>query len=152
MKCPFCSNDDSRVTDSRLVNESNVIKRRRECIKCNKRFTTFETVDISLQIKKRNGIFQDFDKKKLIKGLDAACSHTKINHDQIREFVNKMTLGLMKNQIRTISSNELGEMVINYLKENDVIAYIRFFCVYKRIKCLDQLMNAIKSIDSLNFK
>jgi transcriptional repressor NrdR len=146
MKCPYCNHIDSKVTDSRVFLDINSIKRRRECIKCNKRFTTFETVDISLQIKKRNGTYADFDKSKLIKGLDAACCHTTISHDEVRSLVNRISADLLEKQIREIDAQELGQIVMNYLKKMDVVAYIRFSCVYKRFKRIDQLIEAIDSI------
>ena len=147
MRCPFCSHEESKVTDSRDAVEINAIRRRRECAKCMKRFTTFETVDLSLQVKKRDGTFQDFQEEKLIKGMDAACRHTLISHDQVRAFAYKIKTDLIAKGIREIASQELGDIVTKYLKETDVVAYIRFVCVYKRFKDVRELLGAIQEIE-----
>lgn len=148
MRCPFCSNIDSRVTDSRASQELNHIKRRRECLKCQNRFTTFEIVDLTIQVKKRDGTFEDFKQEKLLKGLDAACRHSKVSHDQIRGIVSKITSDLMAKQIREISTKDLGEIVMMELQEIDMVAYIRFACVYRRFKDIGEIVEAIQSISS----
>src|SRR5271167_705348 len=134
MRCPFCNHEESKVTDSRDAAEINAIRRRRECCQCMRRFTTFETVDLSLQVKKRDGTYEDFQQEKLIAGLDAACRHTRISHDQVRSLTDKLKADLMGCGVREIDSKELGERVMQHLKEMDVIAYLRFACVYKRFK------------------
>lgn len=147
MKCPFCHFEETKVTDSRLIAETNSIKRRRECLKCEKRFTTFEALDLTLQVKKRDGTYEDFIEDKLIKGLDKACSHTRLSHDDVRAIVDDIKTELMLKQLRFISSRELGEMVMERLRKLDVIAYIRFACVYRRFKDLEELKEAIDSVD-----
>lgn len=144
MKCPYCSFPESKVIDSRAAMETNAIRRRRECLECGYRFTTFETTDLTIQVKKRDGTYQDFNEAKLIKGLDAACCHSRISHDQVRSMVNRIKASLMAKQIREISSQELGALVMDCLQKEDVVAYIRFACVYKRFKEPEQLMEAIK--------
>ena len=146
MRCPFCNHEDSKVTDSRFAVEINAIRRRRECGQCVKRFTTFETVDLSLQVKKRDGTFEDFIQEKLISGLDAACRHTRISHDQVRALAYKIKAELLGKGIREIGSQELGEIVLQNLLAIDVVAYIRFACVYKRFKHIKELVEAIQSI------
>lgn len=146
MRCPFCDCDDSKVTDSRDAVENNATRRRRECIKCERRFTTFETIDLSLQVKKRDGTFEDFLPDKLISGLDAACRHTRVSHDQVREIANKIQTDLLTRGVREITSQELGETVMQILQETDVVAYIRFTCVYKRFKDIKELIDAIQMI------
>lgn len=146
MRCPFCSNEESKVTDSRDAMEINAIRRRRECCQCMKRFTTFETVDLSLQVKKREGTFEDFQQEKLIHGMDAACRHTRVSHDQVRTIAYKIKSDLMAKGVREISSRELGDIVIRHLKETDVVAYIRFACVYKRFKDVRELLEAIQEL------
>lgn len=146
MKCPFCSYEESKVTDSRNAGEINAIRRRRECLQCLKRFTTFETVDLTLQVKKRDGTYEDFQQDKLIRGLQAACRHTKISHDQVRKIAYEIVKELMDQQVREVSTTELGDMVMAYLQQTDVIAYIRFACVYKRFKEVNELMDAIRCI------
>ncbi len=148
MRCPFCNHFDSKVTDSRNAVEQNAIRRRRECLECQKRFTTFETVDLTIQVHKRDGRYEDFQQDKLIRGLDAACRHTRISHDQVRTLAAQITADLMERQVREIETTELGELVINYLKELDTIAFIRFACVYRRFKDMDELMDEIQSIST----
>lgn len=148
MRCPFCNHFDSKVTDSRNAVEQNAIRRRRECLECQKRFTTFETVDLTIQVHKRDGSYEDFQQDKLIRGLDAACRHTRISHDQVRVLAAQITADLMERQVRDIETTELGELVINHLKELDTIAFIRFACVYRRFKDMDELMDEIQSISS----
>jgi transcriptional repressor NrdR len=111
-----------------------------------KRFTTFETVDLSLQVKKREGTFEDFQQEKLIHGMDAACRHTRVSHDQVRTIAYKIKSDLMAKGVREISSRELGDIVIRHLKETDVVAYIRFACVYKRFKDVRELLEAIQEL------
>jgi transcriptional repressor NrdR len=148
MRCPFCNHFDSKVTDSRNAVEQNAIRRRRECLECQKRFTTFETVDLTIQVRKRDGSYEDFQQDKLIRGLDAACRHTRISHEQVRILAAQITADLMERQVREIETTELGELVINHLKELDTIAFIRFACVYRRFKDMDELMDEIQSISS----
>lgn len=146
MQCPFCSHPESKVTDSRNAFDQNSIRRRRECLKCLRRFTTFETIDLTLQVLKRDGRYEDFSQEKLIKGLDAACRHTRISHDQVRALAYKLTSDLMERQVREISTREIGEIVMEHLKNMDTIAYIRFACVYRRFKDVNELKSAIEHI------
>lgn len=146
MRCPFCNHEESKVTDSRNASDLNATKRRRECLKCLRRFTTFETVDLTIQVQKRDATYEDFQQEKLIKGLDAACRHTRISHDQVRATSYEITKELMERQLRSIDSQELGEIVMEKLLRLDVIAYIRFACVYRRFKDIKELMEAIQSI------
>lgn len=146
MRCPFCNHEESKVTDSRDAVESNAIRRRRECCKCARRFTTFETVDLSLQVKKRDGTYQDFQQEKLINGIDSACRHTRVSHDDVRALADRIKVELMARGIREISTRELGDLVMQHLRDIDVVAYIRFACVYKRFKDIRELSEAIESL------
>ena len=148
MRCPFCGFEESKVTDSRSSFDLNSVKRRRECLKCNNRFTTFETIDLTIQVCKRDGTYQDFNQEKLIKGLDAACCHSKISHDQVRSLVSKLTTELMVRQVREIPAEELGEIVMEELKKMDMVAYIRFACVYRRFKDVGEIAEVIASIQN----
>lgn len=145
MRCPFCNHDESKVTDSRNATDVNAIRRRRECLKCLRRFTTFETIDLTIQVHKRDGRYEDFQQDKLVRGLESACRHTRISHDQVRALAYKITADLMERQIREISTKELGEIVMTSLHALDTIAYIRFACVYRRFKDVDELMDALKN-------
>ncbi len=146
MKCPYCHHDELRVTDSRETVEHNAIRRRRECLKCQQRFTTFETLELTLQVHKRDGRFEDFQQSKLVNGLDAACRHTSVSRDQVTKMAAEITDELMRRQVREITTTELGELAMQALQRLDPIAYIRFACVYCRLKNIDELMEAINSI------
>lgn len=148
MRCPFCNHEESKVTDSRDAAEVNAIRRRRECCQCMRRFTTFETVDLSLQVKKRDGTYEDFQQEKLINGMDAACRHTLISHDQVRSLAYKIKADLMARAVREITSKELGEIALQHLQKTDVVAYIRFACVYKRFKDFKDIRELVKAIQS----
>ena len=146
MKCPFCGHAELKVTDSRNAPDANAIRRRRECLECGRRFTTFETVELIISVHKRDGRYEDFQQSKLVNGLIAACRHTRISHEQVNDLSAKITMELMERQVREITTKEIGEMVMKYLKTMDTIAYIRFACVYRRFKDIDELMQAIDSI------
>ncbi len=148
MKCPFCQYEGLKVTDSRDAVEMNAIRRRRECLQCSRRFTTFETIELTVQVKKRNGTYEDFHQQKLMNGIAAACRHTKISHDQVIALSSQITHEIMQAQVQEISTTRLGEMVMRYLQAIDPIAYIRFACVYRRFKDLRELEEAIKTIHS----
>ncbi|WP_420421399.1 transcriptional regulator NrdR [Simkania sp.] len=145
MKCPYCGHEELKVTDSRNANETNAIRRRRECLNCSRRFTTFETVDISLQVKKRDGSYEDFQLEKLIKGIDAAARHTRISHDQVRDLASSIVNELIEKQVREIDTIQLGETVMERLRHLDTVAYIRFACVYRRFKDLEEIVNALNT-------
>ncbi len=146
MKCPFCSHEELKVTDSRNTAEMNAIRRRRECLGCQRRFTTFETIELTVEVKKRDGRYEDFQQQKLIKGLEAACRHTTISHEQVITIASKITGDVMQRQVREITTTELGDMVTKHLQGLDPIAYIRFACVYRRFKDVEELMDAIQAI------
>lgn len=146
MKCPFCHHQDSKVTDSREAAEMNAIRRRRECLNCLRRFTTFETIELTLQVLKRDGCYEDFQQQKLINGMVAACRHTTISHDQVIAMAAQITGILLQQQVREITTTELGDMVMKHLQALDPIAYIRFACVYRRFKNIEELVDAIKNI------
>jgi transcriptional repressor NrdR len=146
MRCPFCNHIELRVTDSRNAVEQNAIRRRRECLNCQRRFTTFEVVDLTIQVHKRDGRYEDFSQEKLIRGLDAACCHTRISHEQVLSVASSITAELMKNQVKEIETTVLGDVVMKYLKDLDVVAFIRFACVYRRFKDMDELLDEIKKI------
>lgn len=148
MKCPFCQQQELKVTDSRDAPEMNAIRRRRECLQCLRRFTTFETIELGVQVLKRDGRYEDFQKQKLIQGLELACQHTTISRDQVLMLASQITGIIMQKQVREISTTELGELVIHHLQQLDPIAYIRFACVYRRFKNVDELMEEIQSIPS----
>lgn len=148
MRCPFCQHEGLKVTDSRDATEMNAVKRRRECLQCFRRFTTFETIELVVQVKKRDGTYEDFQQQKLLNGIAAACRHTKISHDQVIALASRITHELLHSHIQEMSTTQLGEMVMSHLQAVDPIAYIRYACVYRRFKDLGELEEAIKTIQS----
>ncbi|WP_213358008.1 transcriptional regulator NrdR [Chlamydiifrater phoenicopteri] len=145
MKCPFCNHGEMRVIDSRNSPESNAIKRRRECLHCGERFTTFETIELVIQVLKRDGRYENFQDSKLINGLNAASCHTSISQEQVHAIAFNVKAELIRKQNREISTKEIGELVMKYLKKTDMIAYIRFACVYRRFKDVGELMEELLS-------
>lgn len=146
MKCPFCYHDELKVIDSREAPEMNAVKRRRECLQCTKRFTTFETVELSMQVLKRDGRYEEFQKNKLVEGMKAACQHTTVSLEQVHTLAEQIIGGLMERNLREISAKELGEIVMKALQAKDPIAYIRFACVYRRFKNVAELKNALEAV------
>ena len=146
MKCPYCGYEETKVTDSRNQTDSNSVRRRRECLQCEKRFTTFESVDLTVQVKKRDGSFQEFKLEKLINGLDSACRHTRISHDQVLAIASDVAMEIMASGVREIDTLRIGEIVMTRLSNLDAIAYVRFACVYRRFKDKNELMNALVDV------
>ena len=145
MLCPFCNHGELKVIDSRNSPEANAIKRRRECLRCNQRFTTFETVELTVQVLKRDGRYENFQESKIVNGLKAASSHTRFGHEQVQAIASNIKQDLLGKQNREISTKEIGELVMKYLKKADMIAYIRFACVYRRFKDVGELMEVLLS-------
>jgi len=146
VKCPYCGYEETKVTDSRNQTDSNSVRRRRECLQCEKRFTTFESVDLTVQVKKRDGSFQEFKLEKLINGLDSACRHTRISHDQVLAIASDVAMEIMASGVREIDTLRIGEIVMTRLSNLDAIAYVRFACVYRRFKDKNELMNALVDV------
>ncbi|GAB4226837.1 MAG: transcriptional regulator NrdR [Chlamydiales bacterium] len=146
MLCPFCKAAESKVIDSRDAPDSNAIRRRRECLACQKRFTTYETVELTIQVLKRDGRYEDFQQHKLIHGLLAACSHTTISRDQVMVLASSIKDEIMGLQTKEVTTRQIGEIVMKHLQQLDPIAYIRFACVYKRFKRIGDFVEVIKTI------
>ena len=144
MKCPVCNFQDSRVLDSRPVDEGSSIKRRRECTACGKRFTTYEVVDtVPIAVVKRDGRREFFDKHKLSLGIQRACQKRPVDSDAIAASIESE----LQNAIVTeISAKDIGELVLARLKEIDMISYIRFASVYREYQDIDSFMAEIKSL------
>ena len=137
MKCPYCQHEELKVTDSRNSHENNAIRRRRECLACGKRFTTFETVEAvnpPILVRKRDGSVEPYQQQKLIQGLEAACRHTSISRDQVVQLAAMITDGFVNQQMQEVDSAEIGEKVMLSLEEMDRLAHIRYACVYRRFK------------------
>lgn len=132
MKCPFCSHNDSKVVDKRDANGLDIIRRRRECLGCAKRFTTYERIEVAdLRIIKKDGRRELFDRGKLMNGVLKACEKRPVSRDKIEELVNSVEAELRNKESTEIPSREIGEIVMDKLKELDKVAYIRFASVYR---------------------
>ena len=135
MKCPICSHPESKVLDSRPSNEGSSIRRRRECLACQKRFTTFETIEImSFMIVKKDKTRELFDRSKVKKGIVRACEKRPVTMEQIENAVSEIEQQLLASMRSEIPSNEVGELVMDKLKELDEVAYVRFASVYRQFK------------------
>lgn len=151
MKCPFCTASDSKVIDSRPTDEGNMIRRRRECIKCIKRFTTYEKVEnISLMIIKKDKRLEPFNREKIINGLLRACEKRPITIDTLEKLVDDIETRLSNSLIREITSTEIGEMVMHLLKDIDDIAYVRFASVYRQFKDINTFIDEVKKLLTSN--
>ncbi len=135
MKCPVCGCTDSKVIDSRHIEEGNSIRRRRECLSCQKRYTTFEIIEtVQTIVVKKNGQKEIFDKNKLLSGLLKACQKRPVSAEEI---ANEIETELQNSLRSEISTNEIGELVMNKLKDADEVAYVRFASVYREFKDID---------------
>lgn len=135
MKCMFCGCEESRVIDSRSVEDGNAIRRRRECIQCGKRFTTFETIETTpILVIKSSGVRQQFDKNKLKNGIIKACEKRPVAISQVEKLVDDIEKQLYNSLAQEVSSKRIGELVMNGLKDIDEVAYIRFASVYRQFK------------------
>ena len=144
MKCPSCGYTDSKVIDSRPVEEGNSIRRRRECLACQKRFTTFEILEaVQIIVVKKDGSKELFDRTKLLSGLLKACQKRPVNAEEI---VNEIEADLQNSLSSEISTVEIGEMVMKCLKARDEVAYVRFASVYREFKDIETFLNELKQL------
>ena len=144
MKCPACGYTDSKVIDSRPVEDGNSIKRRRECLECQKRFTTFEVVEtVQIFVTKKNGSKELFDRNKLLGGLLKACQKRPVNAEEI---VNEIEYELHNSMSNDVTTVEIGEMVMEKLKQKDEVAYVRFASVYREFKDIETFLNELRKL------
>jgi transcriptional repressor NrdR len=147
MKCPFCSVDDTRVLDSRESAEGTVIRRRRECPQCKRRFTTFERVEqLTPLIVKKDGRREAFDRDKLISGLKKACEKRPVSVEQVEALVTEIEKGLQDVGEKEIQSAQIGEEVMRRLPMLDEVAYVRFASVYRSFRDIAEFMDELKDI------
>lgn len=147
MKCPFCSFLDSKVVDSRNGKDGTSIRRRRECLKCNRRFTTYERIEeTNLVIVKKDGRREGFDRSKIIDGLEKACEKRPISVELIENLVSDLERELQETGEREVNSNVIGEILISKLYEIDEVAYVRFASVYRSFKDVNQFMDELKEL------
>ncbi|HEU17988.1 MAG TPA: transcriptional repressor NrdR [Deltaproteobacteria bacterium] len=145
MKCPFCSNGENKVIDSRISKEGNAIRRRRECLACGKRFTTYEFVEEMLpMVVKKDGRREAFDRGKILAGLKKACEKRTISMDVIEDIVDSIERECQDLQLKEIPTSIIGEKVMNKLQRLDGVAYVRFASVYREFKDPNEFVEQLK--------
>ena len=149
MRCPYCANPESKVVDSRPSDEGASIRRRRECLVCHKRFTTYETMEsLPLVVIKKDGSRQTFDKSKLLNGMLRACEKRPVSFDTLEAIANEIEQTLQNALDREVSSTHIGEMVMERLRGVDEVAYVRFASVYREFKDISSFMDELDKMVS----
>ena len=147
MICPYCGHSDDRVVDSREVRDGSEIRRRRECAGCGRRFTTYERVDeLPATVVKRDGRRESFDREKLLNGLIRACEKRPVPRRALMEVVDEVEATLAAREVREMSSEEIGNLVIERLRRLDQVAYVRFASVYRRFEDVSQFMDELRGL------
>ncbi|MGE4549380.1 MAG: transcriptional regulator NrdR [Intestinibacillus sp.] len=147
MKCPFCNFPDSKVVDSRPTDEGNSIRRRRECLKCLKRFTTYETVEhLPVMLVKRDGTREPYNRQKLLAGVMKACEKRPVPQARLEQLVDDVEQKLFAALESEVSSKAIGELVMEELKNIDEVAYVRFASVYRQFKDINTFMEELSSL------
>ena len=147
MKCPFCGYEESNVIDSRPTDEGEKIRRRRECISCTKRFTTYEIIEsVPIVVVKKDKTRQAFDRVKLFNGMMRACEKRPVSIDQLEKVVTEIETDLQNSLDREVTSVHIGELVMEKLKELDEVAYVRFASVYRKFHDVEEFINEIRSL------
>ena len=147
MKCPYCENLESKVLDSRLSKEMDAIRRRRECLKCGKRFNTAERIEEGLPfVVKKDGRRELFDRGKILNGLKKACEKRPISINNLEKIVSRIEYSLLERGDREIKGTEIGEVVMDELRKLDEVAYVRFASVYRQFKDINEFMEELKDL------
>ncbi|MGK2945450.1 MAG: transcriptional regulator NrdR [Desulfuromonadales bacterium] len=147
MKCPFCTHDDTRVVDSRLGKEGNNIRRRRECVECERRFTTYERVEETLPLViKKDGRREVFDRHKIISGIQRACEKRPVPIATIEKVADQMEVSLQESGEKEIDSSRIGEAIMEALQSLDEVAYVRFASVYRQFRDINEFMSELTEI------
>lgn len=149
MKCPFCNHNDSRVIDSRSAEDGTTIRRRRECVSCGRRFTTYEVVEkLPLMVIKQDGRREVFKRDKILNGVIRSCDKRDISMERIVGLVNAIERDIRNTMEQEISSAKIGELVMNRLKEFDEVAYIRFASVYRKFTDIGSFMQELNELQA----
>ena len=147
MKCPYCRNDKDRVVDSRSAEDASVIRRRRECLDCGRRYTTYERVeDIPLRVIKKDGSRVPFDRSKILMGLHKACEKRPISTETLEEIVRSIENDIYEHGDKEVSTKVIGEMVMKKLRDLDQVAYVRFASVYREFKDPGQFLEELRPL------
>lgn len=147
MKCPYCGHEETRVLDSRVDSSGMTVRRRRECLKCKGRFTTYERYEFGpVFVIKRDGRREKFDRAKILSGIMKACEKTNVTFDEMEKLVDDVVSKIQKSGNLEVSSLEIGKLVMEGLKKLNGVAYVRFASVYKDFRELDQFLEIIKEL------
>jgi transcriptional repressor NrdR len=147
MKCPYCTKINNKVIDSRLSKDGRMIRRRRECLDCGRRFTTYEKLEEVLpMVVKKDGRREPFNREKIVSGIRKACQKLPVSMTKIEDFVDSLELYFQELGKKEIDSSQIGERVINKLKEWDEVAYVRFASVYRQFKDINEFMTELEGI------
>jgi len=147
MRCPFCQNDDTRVIDSRLTDDRDAVRRRRSCEACGERFSTLEEANLKLPyIVKSNGDREHYDESKLARGLERALEKRPVESDQIEQILHRIKRNLLTCGEREVQARQIGELVMNELRDVDQVAYVRFASVYRSFQDVDAFSDEIKRL------
>ncbi len=147
MKCPYCEYPESKVIDSRPVDEGGSIRRRRECLSCAKRFTTYEQIEsVQLMIIKKDGTRQSYNRQKLLNGILRACEKTPVSYADVENIVNEIESTMYASMDKEFSSTDIGEQVMDKLKNINDIAYVRFASVYREFKDVNTFLNELNKL------
>lgn len=147
LKCPYCLYEESKVVDSRSSDDSNAIRRRRECLNCGKRYTTYEKVeDIPILVIKKDSTRENFKKEKIINGLIKACQKRAVSRKQIEDIADDIEKNISNKMLAEIKSDEIGEMIMDRLKPIDEVSYVRFASVYRQFKDINSFMEEINKL------
>ena len=149
MRCPFCQYPDNRVLESRSAESGHSVRRRRECLKCDRRFTTYERIEfVPVVVVKRNGDRESFDRSKLLRGMVRACEKTGVLHPQLENLVDEIEAELQQQSIREVPSSEIGELVLKHLQTLNEVAYIRFASVYQQFTGFSDFVDILSRLRS----
>ena len=147
MKCPYCQYSESKVIDSRPTDEDEKIRRRRECMRCGKRFTTYEIVETTpLMVVKKDGSIEPFNREKLLNGLLRACEKRPVSYTQLDAAVDRIEQQLLNSYDREVSSIHIGDLAMQELKQMDDVAYVRFASVYRQFSDVNTFMDELKDM------
>lgn len=153
MRCPYCQHTDTKVTDSRATDEGNSIRRRRECIRCGRRFTTYEVIEeVPLMVVKRNGRRELFDRGKLLNGLLRSCDKRTVPLQAMEQVVTEVERQIRNELEQEVSTERIGELVLEQLRDIDQVAYVRFASVYRKFDNIDSFMKELEHLKAIRQK
>jgi len=148
MRCPFCQHTDSRVLESRSAEEGRSVRRRRECLNCQRRFTTYERIEfVPITVVKRGGKLESFDRSKLLRGMVRACEKTGVSQEQMEAMIDEIESLFQAQSDRSIPSSEIGEAVLDQLRTVSEVAYVRFASVYRQFQGVHDFAEALQQLD-----